>query len=66
MSFMFENLDVYKKAVSFAEEIGQADIFKGKVCDFLKGKLELQSLAGNFTRHQPNYFSVWEFNPKQK
>lgn len=44
----------------------KADIFKGKVCDFLKGKLELQSLAGNFTKHQPNYFSVWEFNPKQK
>ena len=44
----------------------KADIFKGKVCDFLKGKLELQSLAGNLTKHQPNYFSVWEFNPKQK
>ena len=44
----------------------KADIFKGKVCDFLKGKLELQSLVGNFTKHQPNYFSVWEFNPKQK
>jgi len=44
----------------------KADIFKGKVCDFLKGKLEGQSLARNFTKHQPNYFSVWEFSPKQK
>lgn len=44
----------------------KADIFKGKVCDFLKGKLEGQSLAGSFTKHQPNYFSVWEFKPKQK
>jgi len=44
----------------------KADMFKSKVCDFLKGKLELQSLAGSFTKHQPNYFSVWEFKPKQK
>ncbi len=44
----------------------KADVFKGKVCDFLKGKLGLQSLSGNFTKHEPNYFSVWEFNPKQK
>ena len=44
----------------------KADVFKGKVCDFLKGKLGLQTLAGNFTKHEPNYFSVWEFNPKQK
>src|SRR4030043_1690318 len=43
-----------------ADKIGRA------ACDFLKGKLELQSLAVNFTKHQPNYFSVWEFNPKQK
>ncbi|MFH1441558.1 MAG: DUF3800 domain-containing protein [Candidatus Omnitrophota bacterium] len=42
----------------------KADVFKGKVCDFLKGKLGLQSLARNFTNHQPNYFSVWEFSPK--
>jgi hypothetical protein len=39
------------------------DVFKVKVCDFLKGKLEVQSLARNFTKHQPNYFSVWEFKP---
>jgi len=44
----------------------KADIFKSKVCDFLKGKLGMQSLVGNFTKHQPNYFSVWEFSPKQK
>ena len=42
------------------------DVFKSKVCDFLKGKLEVETLAANFTKHQPNYFSVWEFSPKQK
>ncbi len=30
------------------------------------GKLRVQSLAENFTKHQPNYFSVWEFDPRQK
>ena len=44
----------------------KVDIFKGKVCDFLKSKLGVESLAGNFTKHQPNYFSVWEFTPKQE
>lgn len=44
----------------------KADIFKSKICDFLKGKLGIQSLADNFTKNQPNYFSVWEFSPKQK
>jgi len=44
----------------------KADIFKGKVCNFLKEKLGVESLAGSFTKHQPNYFSVWEFKPKQK
>lgn len=44
----------------------KVDIFKAKVCDFLKSKLGVQSLAENSTKHQPNYFSVWEFSPKQK
>lgn len=42
------------------------DTIKGKVCDFLKGKLGTETLAGSFTKHQPNYFSVWEFKPPQK
>lgn len=39
---------------------------KSKVTDFLKSKLQIDSLAANFTKHEPNYFSVWEFKPKQK
>ena len=39
------------------------DVFKGKVCDFLKGKLDVKTLATSVTKHQPNYFSVWEFKP---
>lgn len=39
------------------------DIYKGKVCDFLKNKLGVETLATNFTKHDPNYFSVWEFKP---
>jgi hypothetical protein len=39
------------------------DVVKGRVCDFLKGKLEVENLASSFTKDQPNYFSVWEFNP---
>lgn len=39
------------------------DIFKLKVCDFPKGKLKVESLVKNFTKHDPNYFSVWEFKP---
>ena len=42
------------------------DIIKGRVCDFLRGKLGVKTLDANLTLHQPNYFSVWEFNPKQK
>lgn len=42
------------------------DIIKGGVCNFLKEKLEVKILANNLTLHHPNYFSVWEFNPKQK
>ena len=37
------------------------DVFKAKVCDFLKGKLKAESLAKNFTKRDSNYFSVWEF-----
>jgi len=39
------------------------DVFKVKVCDFLKGKLKVESLAKNITKDEPNYFSVWEFKP---
>ena len=47
-----------------ARESGKKiDIFKVKVCDFLKGKLKMESLASNFTKRYPNYFSVWEFKP---
>ena len=45
------------------EQEKKFDIFKVKVCDFLKGKLKMESLASNFTKRQPNYFSVWEFKP---
>lgn len=37
---------------------------KAKVCDFLKTKLGVSSLAGNATVYKPNYFSVWEFKPQ--
>ena len=39
------------------------DVFKSKVCDFLKEKLGVETLTVNFTKHQPSYFSVWEFKP---
>lgn len=42
------------------------DVVKTKVCDFLKEKLGVDTLADNFTKHQPNYFSVWEFKPQHK
>lgn len=42
------------------------DTVRGKVCDFLKGKLGVKTLADSFTEHQPNYFSVGEFKPQQK
>lgn len=41
------------------------DVFKGKVCNFLKEKLEVETLAGSFTKYKPNYFSIWEFKPKK-
>ncbi len=41
----------------------KGDEFKAKVCDFLKTKLGVQTLTNNFTKHAPNYFSVWEFKP---
>ncbi len=37
------------------------DVYKSRVCDFLKEKVKCDCLARNFTIHQPNYFSVWEF-----
>ena len=41
------------------------DVFKSKVCDFLKEKLSVDTLARNFTKKQPSYFSVWEFKPRK-
>ena len=37
------------------------DVFKVKVCEFLKGKLKMESLAKSFVKHDSGYFSVWEF-----
>ena len=39
-------------------------IYKNKVSDYLKVRLNRTTLVGNFTIHTPNYFSVWEFKPK--
>ncbi len=39
------------------------DKIKSSVCDFLKEKLTITTIAKNLTLHKPNYFSVWEFNP---
>ncbi|MDP1760301.1 MAG: DUF3800 domain-containing protein [Candidatus Woesebacteria bacterium] len=46
-----------------SKEGKKVDEFKAKVCDYLKTKLGVQTLAKNFTKHAPNYFSVWEFRP---
>lgn len=40
------------------------DEVKAGVAERLRNKLERKSLAQNFTVSEPNYFSVWEFNPK--
>lgn len=37
--------------------------YKKSVLNLLKKKLSVDSLEGNFTKHAPNYFSVWEFRP---
>lgn len=67
-SLFIQLVDVLVGCVVFdfrrTRETGKSfDVFKAKVCDFLKGKLGVATLAENFTHHKPNYFSVWEFRP---
>ncbi len=42
------------------------DEVKESVAALLRKKLGKKNLAQNFTASEPNYFSVWEFNPKPK
>lgn len=41
------------------------DIFKVKVCDFLKRKLGVKTLADSMMRQEPVYFKIWELKSKK-
>ncbi|MBN1823837.1 MAG: DUF3800 domain-containing protein [Endomicrobiales bacterium] len=69
-SLFIQMVDVLLGCVSLdfrraREKDQRIDVFKAKVCDFLKLKLEEPLLAKSFTKNKPNYFSIWEFLPKK-
>lgn len=69
-SLYVQMIDVLIGAVNFDfknkldKNIHVNKVKKG-IVDFLKKKLGVNSLAQNITVHEPNYFSIWLFNPKR-
>ena len=50
----------------FREKRRNVDKIKKVVSEFLKSKIDRETLSGNFTKRNPNYFRVYEFRPPKK
>ena len=69
-SLYVQMIDVLIGAVNFDfrnkfNKNSQVNKIKKGIVDYLKKKLGVNSLAQNITVHEPNYFSIWLFNPKR-
>lgn len=49
---------------AFRAKRQKVDKYKKEVCEYFKKKLGVKTLRNFTTKKKPNYFSIWEFNPK--